>query len=189
MSRELVRLLRAAKAAAAAYDEKPEDVDVWRRVVLAVRGADLQAGEATREGQGRRSAGRAAPDFDYLATFAEFWHGLVFDQRTGQLDPDKVARELHDYSHLMNEVPEVYGHITGGRMSYVTYYARDVCQIADDHYDEIAQEHGRERAAEALREVIDEWQVPAEGDPVATRILTDIEKRIEALEGKAGVDS
>lgn len=188
MSRELEALLRAAKAARTAFEENgPEDVDVWRRVALAVQGSLLQAGQATADDQGRRSAGRGAPPTDYLETFHRFWQTIVGP--LDGLDPDKVARELHDYSHLMSEVPVVYCHITGDRMSYVTYYAADVCALADEHYDRIAQEHGRERAAEALREVVDQWQGHAdEGEAVVAALLHDIGQRIEALEGADRAD-
>lgn len=45
---------------------------------------------------------------DYMVKFDEFWRGLVCDEATGELVLDKVARELHDYSMVMDGATEVY---------------------------------------------------------------------------------
>lgn len=43
---------------------------------------------------------------DYMATYRDFWADLV--ETDGQLDLDKVARELSDYRVLMDNASEVY---------------------------------------------------------------------------------
>jgi hypothetical protein len=52
---------------------------------------------------------------DYLTTYRDTWADLV--ETNGQLDRDKVARELHDYAVLLREVPLAYDAVTGGRLS------------------------------------------------------------------------
>lgn len=53
---------------------------------------------------------------DYEKTYNEFWKDLVEDEH-GNLDKDKVMRELSDFSVMLDEVPKVYDHVTGGRIS------------------------------------------------------------------------
>ena len=51
----------------------------------------------------------------------------------GQLDVVKVARELADFAFLLDQVPKVYMHVTGGKLSYPNYRADQVIQVARDH--------------------------------------------------------
>lgn len=50
---------------------------------------------------------------DYMVKFDEFSRDLVTDPTTGELDVDRVARELFDYSNLMAAASEVYSHVAG----------------------------------------------------------------------------
>ena len=63
-----------------------------------------------------------------------FWKGIVAPN--GELDLELVKLELYDFSFLLEELPKIYEHITGGKMSKTTYYARDVIQETEDHYEE-----------------------------------------------------
>lgn len=105
-----------------------------------------KSGQASGK-QGIRARGRDAEPDDYRRTYESFWRPLV--ETDGKLDLDKVARELHDYSHLISEVPKVYVHVTGGAMSYPNYYAADVCSVADEHYEQV---HG---SADTFLDVLD----------------------------------
>lgn len=103
---------------------------------------------------------------DYMATFNEFWRELVTDD-TGQLDLDKVARELADYSLLLDEVPKAYDEVTGGQLSKpntaahhvvaaaderaADHYARELCEVADRLDWDV-------NVSLALREVAEEWK-------------------------------
>lgn len=103
---------------------------------------------------------------DYMATFNEFWRDLVTDE-SGQLDLDKVARELADYKMVLGEVPKVYDELTGGRLSKphtaahhviaeandraADFYARELCERADEQAENPI-------IWQALRDLAEEWQ-------------------------------
>ncbi len=70
---------------------------------------------------------------DYEKKFEEDWKELVCKE-DGVLDKDKVMRELHDYSVLLENVPKVYCHITGGKISKPNTFASVVIAEADDSY-------------------------------------------------------
>lgn len=42
--------------------------------------------------------------------------------------------DIKDLSFIVDNVSEVYGHITGGQMSKPNYYAKDVIARADEYY-------------------------------------------------------
>jgi hypothetical protein len=68
-----------------------------------------------------------------------FWKPIVTTP-DGQINLDQLKKELADFSFVMDEVPKVYCHITGSRMSYITYYAEDVIRVADDYAQECYRE-------------------------------------------------
>lgn len=70
---------------------------------------------------------------DYEQTFDEFWRDLVCHP-DGTLNRDAVMRELHDYATALDEVPKVYMHVTGGRLSKPNTKAAHVIDAADEHY-------------------------------------------------------
>ena len=89
-------------------------------------------------------------DRDHMADYRQFWAGLV--ETGGQLDLDKVARELHDYRHVIGQVPLVYDHITGGRLTKPNYFADDVIGAAIEYEqkgtDDAVAEELRAQAAD-----------------------------------------
>ena len=60
----------------------------------------------------------------------EFWAPRVTSN--GVLDPEQVKRELFDYHHLLQEVPQVYDYITSGRISKPNTYASEVIGQAQE---------------------------------------------------------
>lgn len=67
---------------------------------------------------------------DYEQTYAEFWAGIL--DAPGVDREDRIKRELHDYSFLMDEVPKVYDHVSGGRISKPNTMAFEVIGQHDD---------------------------------------------------------
>lgn len=101
-----------------------------------------------------------------MATFNEFWRELVTDG-AGQLDLDKVARELHDYHVVMGEVGKAYDELTGGRISKPNTAAHHVVEAANDVAADFYARELCDRAdtldwdvnvSLALREVAEEWR-------------------------------
>jgi len=72
----------------------------------------------------------------------------------GVLDPLKVARELADFAFMLDEVPKVYMHVTGGRLSYPNYRAEQVIQVA--------REHNAEMIEMVLIDARAEWEIERE---------------------------
>lgn len=80
----------------------------------------------------QRRAERAARPLDpeVVLDFDTFWRDIVMPD--GKLDFDQIRRELHDYHDLLVEVPKVYDHITGGRISKPNTLASSVIGVHDD---------------------------------------------------------
>jgi len=68
---------------------------------------------------------------DVNKDYEEFWKDLV--EKDGVVDMEAVKAELSDYHHVLQNVPEVYVAITGGRMSKPNYFARDVIAEFEMH--------------------------------------------------------
>lgn len=79
--------------------------------------------------------------------FYDMWADIV--KPGGQWDHDQVMRELYDYKMLLDNVPKVYDHVTGGRVSKPNTLASAVQGQADEY---LASEI-RERVWEAVDEV------------------------------------
>lgn len=72
---------------------------------------------------------------EYMQTYAETWQDIV-ENKDGTLNKDQVARELADYLDLMGRVSEVYGNVTGGRISKPETTAEAVTEQANNHVDD-----------------------------------------------------
>lgn len=70
---------------------------------------------------------------DYVETYHDFWADLV--ETDGQLDFDKVARELHDYRTAISQVGLAYDSLTGGRLSKPNSDAGYVIDFATRWFD------------------------------------------------------
>lgn len=115
--------------------------EAYRQADAVIAALPEQHGAAGPEQAVRGRAHRDEPR-DHMEVFAEFWADLVMrPDGTNQLDRDRVARELADYSNLLSEIPLVYDHITGGLMSKPNYAAADVIAVADDRVERIVNEN------------------------------------------------
>jgi hypothetical protein len=71
-------------------------------------------------------------DAEVRKVWDEFWAPIVM--RGDQLDIEQVMRELYDYHVVLDNVPLVYDHVTGGHLSKPNTAARHVIEYADEHY-------------------------------------------------------
>lgn len=76
----------------------------------------------------------------------DFWLDIV--KPDGEWDHDQVWRELHDYRLLLHNVPLVYDHVTGGRVSKPNTVASDVIGESDDHFDRLRTEEREDEFVE-----------------------------------------
>ena len=73
------------------------------------------------------------PSEEVEKNFQEFWKDIVCND-DGTLNPIAVKNELSDFSFMLEQVPQVYGEITGGRLSYPNYDAETVLTIFRDEF-------------------------------------------------------
>jgi hypothetical protein len=84
---------------------------------------------------------------DYEQTYREFWAPIL--DAPGVDREDRIKRELHDYSFLMDEVPLVYDHVSGGRISKPNTMAFEVI----NQHDQVCAD--RATVAHDLRQWVD----------------------------------
>lgn len=89
-----------------------------------------------------------------------FWRGVFADDVKG--DREQIERELSDFHFIMEQIPSIYMHVTGGLLSKPNYPASSVIQAADDHLARHANEAIRE-AMEVVRSTVLEQQYQLEG--------------------------
>lgn len=77
----------------------------------------------------------------------DYWLPLL--KTDGEWDETKIRAELHDLVFVLNQVSEVYLHITGGKLSKPMYYA-DVIKAQHDDALIRADEEGFRRARSAV---------------------------------------
>jgi hypothetical protein len=97
---------------------------------------------------------------DYMETYESFWADLV-ETGDGALNKDAVARELSDYSFLMDQVTTVYSELAD--LSKPNYHAHAILGVINDRQEE----HYREHYAERLCDSADE----AESEEVRAQLL------------------
>lgn len=85
---------------------------------------------------------------EQLLEFHEFWQDILWDE-DGNFSTDKAILELYDYQYLLDQVPQVYWHITNGNLSKPNYFASTV--IA--HADAVTEDLIREAVQDALLRV------------------------------------
>lgn len=64
---------------------------------------------------------------------------------------EEVKNELTDYHFLLEQVPKVYEHVTGGRMTKTNYYASAVISVADEALNERIEEALADEAEQAAQ--------------------------------------
>jgi hypothetical protein len=71
---------------------------------------------------------------DYEEVYNRFWKEVV-ENEDGTLNKDQVMRELSDYFFVLDNVPKVYSHVTGGLLSKPNYEAGTVIAAADEQFE------------------------------------------------------
>lgn len=73
--------------------------------------------------------------------FETFWKPIICNE-DGSINMEQLKKELADFSYVMQEVPKVYCHITGDRLSKILYKAETVILAADRHYEDMYSGEG-----------------------------------------------
>lgn len=74
-------------------------------------------------------------EYDSEQLWEDFWEPILTGAN-GEIDKDQLKSELRDFSFIIDQLPRVYEHVTGGHLSNHMYYAEDVIRAADEHFDE-----------------------------------------------------
>lgn len=128
--------------------------------------------------------GRTATDEDVERTWKTFWAGTVAPN--GVVDLESVKRELFDYACLLDAVPKVYMHVTGGKVSKPTTLPDVVIAMADDRTTEAAEERVAEVATERARGVDTEAAIEREVEAARMR-AAEREERRPSIDGHTEV--
>jgi predicted phosphohydrolase len=90
---------------------------------------------------------KEANDEEVEKVYEDFWRDIL--EKDGILDMQQLKKELFDFWNVMQNVPKVYDHVTGGKVSKILTDPKVVCDLADElfsgdlhklNYDEFANE-------------------------------------------------
>jgi len=123
----------------------------------------------------------AVPMPDYMVQYEAFWAPIV--EPEGVLDRDQVARELSDYSVVMEEASKVYSELAG--LSKPNTAAHYILSAAEERYAETyadflcdrayaALEDGDEATSELLREIAEEWHAGSWDEHIKHRVTVPV---------------
>lgn len=79
---------------------------------------------------------------DVEKVWREHWQDIVAPN--GVIDVAQVKKELSDYAFLLDQVPKVYMHVTGGKLSKTNYTAQTVISESDDYITELVEQEKAE---------------------------------------------
>jgi hypothetical protein len=116
--------------------------------------------------------------------YEEFWKEIV-ENPDGSINMEQLKKELHDFSVVMNQVPKVYGHVTGNRISKVNTLAQAVIGEADDRVQEAVDEAVKEAKDDLVAKIID-YLSGYEHDPENWLIARFISDKVKELAGENG---
>ncbi|KQR37774.1 hypothetical protein [Deinococcus sp. Leaf326] len=98
------------------------------------------------------------------AKVREYWWPII--TRDGVIAEDLVLTELGVYSHVLNEVPEVYSAITNDKLSKPSYFASGVISIYEDEQ--------RKAVDEAELELLLDVVEALDPDPATLDVLVEL---------------
>lgn len=126
---------------------------------------------------------------DYMVTYRRYWADIV--EPDGVLNRDQVARELSDYTVVMEQASAVYEELAGlskpntaavhilagAEQKYAETYADFACDRASQAYAE-----GDTEAGDILRELAEDWHEGAWNEYKAgrERVAALLAKRAES---------
>lgn len=124
---------------------------------------------------------------NYEETFEQFWKSILVDYN-GDLNIDAVKRELHDYHHVLEEVPKIYVEITGGMLSKPGYTAEQVLPVVREvahrnhlyvHADEL-EDLLEDLSSRAYHDTVNGTKVVHLGD-----IIDELQRRVDTAREQA----
>jgi len=77
---------------------------------------------------------------DVEKSWNKFWKEIITNE-DGTVNLDQVKCELHDFEILINNIPEIYMHVTGGKVSKHLTDADVIKGLFDEHVNELFQDY------------------------------------------------
>lgn len=68
----------------------------------------------------------------------KFWNDIIY--KNNKLDKEAILNELSDYYFLIKELPKLYCHITGGKLSKLCYDANTLIRESDDFTNQLIEQ-------------------------------------------------
>lgn len=84
----------------------------------------------------------------------EFWKDIL-ENEDGSINVEQLKKELHDWHHVLDQIPIIYMELSGGILSKTGYWASQIMGLNQEQKEK-AYEDGREETLQAVREEIDE---------------------------------
>ena len=75
--------------------------------------------------------------------FNNFWANIILNE-DGSINMDQLKFELFDFLHVIENVPIVYCHVTGGQLSKPLYNADVVIGEFNRYVEDLSEEHAKE---------------------------------------------
>ena len=82
------------------------------------------------------------PNKEWIEESNSFWKDIIY--RDGKIDEEQVLKELSDFYYVMKQVPRIYCHITGGKLSKVMYSAETIIAESNDYQQKCFEEYRKE---------------------------------------------
>jgi hypothetical protein len=87
---------------------------------------------------------------DYEIVYDSFWKEIV-ENNDGSLNVDQVKKELFDFKNMMENVPKVFLHVTGGMISKPNTKADAVIQAFNEYVEDMIDVYTKD-----LEDMLDE---------------------------------
>ena len=62
------------------------------------------------------------------------WWKELLENEDGSINKEQLKKELSDFSAMIENIPEIFCHVTGGMVSKHLTDVDVVCNLADEHY-------------------------------------------------------
>lgn len=85
---------------------------------------------------------------DFKIESDKFWKGIIY--KDGKIDEKQVLLELADHYFMLEQIPIVYCHATGGLLSEQMYFAHAVNEVITDYIDRSIEEEIQSNIDEGL---------------------------------------
>ncbi len=91
---------------------------------------------------------------DFKKESDEFWKEIIYQD--GKIDEEQVLKELADHYFMLEEIPKVYCHATGGLLSKQMYYATSINPVISDYITKSIEEEIQQSIEDGLLEPTEE---------------------------------